>query len=451
MNARPIRRTLAGFCAFIFTLISIVLVNPHSLALYVYYFGLWFVFIYTFHREVINDFRFAFILNSAWIGAYYLVQTNVFPESYGTTSPLGSQSDDSYFFSLVADSIPYKLEVRNEYNLYNHPFTSAIRHLTILTIDHPMDVIFFQSGVAATLATFSKRFMYQISSDKHLAQVVYAFALVCPFLMMNGGVVFLRDTFSAALLIYSLSCLNESRYFLALAAVAIQIAIRPGTGLILLPIYFVIYFEEIKTWINQHIIFTISGLIVLSGAIWFLIQTALANASELLMGTSEGGAVSLLGREIFDGLTTAADGNKILLAIQEQTFVIKLILNGAYIFLYPFLSPKFAFSGNSFDVRSVVLNFVFPIYSFWLNAWFTAGVLNRIKVTKRQTEVVISIVLFFLLIGTYSIQSRHKTIIYPLYYIVAAIGFMRASKLSLQIGYIFSFSLIAMQVFLIIR
>lgn len=450
-SGSPAKLFVVACFAMLFTMLSIVIVNPFSLALFAYYLCLWLGFIFVFHKEVSNDFCFAFAVNSALISAFYLIQTYVYPDSYGTTSPLGSQTDDSYFFSLVADSIPQYLEVRDGYDLYSHPFTTFIRHLTVLPIDHPLDIIFFQSGTAALLATFSKRFMFQLSTDRRLSNLVYTFALVCPFLMMNGGVIFVRDTFSAALLIYSLACLNERRVILALVAVAIQIAVRPGTGLILLPLYFVIYFANIKVFVRNNPILTSVGIVLLGLCAWFLVQAVMANAFELLVGTSEGGAVGFLGREIFDGLTAAADGNKALLAIQDMPFVIKFFLNGAYIFLYPFLSPQAAFAGNSFDIRAIVLNLIVPIYSFWLNAWFIAGVMSSVRVTKRQTEIVISIILFFLLIGTYSIQTRHKTIIYPLYYFVVAIGFAKATSFTRQIGYAFSLLLIIMQVVMILR
>ena len=447
---RSEERVILACLAMVFTVLGIGVVNPHSLRHFAYYLCLWHGFIFLFHREDIKDFSFAFLINSACIVVYYLVQTWVFPDSYGTTSPLGSWTDDSFFYALVADTIPADLLVRDNYDLYSHPFTNLIRCLTILSIDHPMDVIFFQSGIAATLATFSKRFMFQLSSDRRLSNTVYVFALVCPFLMMNGGVIFIRDTFSASLLIYSLCCINSRKFFLALGAVGLQIMIRPGTALMLFPLYAIIYYSDIKEVTRRYFAFVGVGVVLLLLCVGYIFQTV-PELSELGAGTTEGGRVTLLGRELFTGLTSNSDGNVVLLSIQELPFFIKLFLNGAYIFLYPFLSLKAAFAGEYFDLRSIMMNLVTPIYAFWLNAWFIAGALSRVRVTKKQTSIIIAVIVTLLLIGTYSLQTRQKTTIYPLYYFIVAIGFNRAPLRARQTGYLCSFFLILLQVALNFR
>ena len=90
---------------------------------------------------------------------------------------------------------------------------------------------------------------------------------------------------------------------------------------------------------------------------------------------------------------------------------------------------------QQFDLRSFLLNIVAPIYSLWLNAWFFAGALRGKPVIDRQRAITVAMVVILMLVGTYSLQTRHKTIIYPLYYLLIAVGFAKATQNSRRLGY----------------
>jgi len=441
-------RVVIAAVASILTVLVILLLNPHSLLQFANYFVVWNAFIFLFNREDIEDFSFAFLVNSCFVAIYVLIQSTGYPDTYGTTSPLSSSwTDDSYFFALAADTIPPDLFVRENFFLDTQPYAMLIRWLTIFSIDHPLDALFFQSGVAAMLTTYSKKFTWQLSGDRGLANIVYLFTLICPFLMMNGGVILMRDTLAAALFVYSLSCLNARRYLLALAAVVAQVSVRPGTALILLPAYAIIYYPELNTFIKRRPLLVMLGTGVLAAAATQLVATVL-EFSHSTIGTK---GVGLLGRELFADLTADPDANKLFLSIQDLPFFIKLFLNGAYIFLYPFFGPRYIIGADYFDLRSITMALVVPIYAFWLNAWFFAGALTRLRVASRQRSIVMAVVVALLLIGTYSLQTRHKTIIYPLYYYVIAIGFTSATQLARRFGYIFSSMLLLLQIALAFR
>jgi hypothetical protein len=433
--------------ATVMTLAGILIVNPHSLMNFSYYLFLFCTFIFVFHKDEMPSFLMAFTVNSALISVFYIVQTTVYPESFGTSSPLGSQTDDSFFFALTADSIPPALLLRENYSLYTSPYSDLIRFVSFLPIHHPMDVIFFQSGVAAILTTFLRRFTIQHTGDIRLANIAYFFALFCPFLLMNGGALLIRDTLGAALLIYSLACLNKKQWPLALAAIIIQVAIRPGTGLILLPVYYLVFLPGIRQFSAGRASKLILGLpiIMVVGLVLaasFLDLTAYQSYFENM---------SLSGRDYSNALQVDQTANKILLSFQEMPFLIRFFLNGAYIFLYPFLSVAAAFPGEHFDLRSVLLSLVAPAESFWLNAWFIAGLFTRVRVATQQRQIGLAVLATFLLIGTYSMQTRHKTIIYPLYYFIVAIGFAKSEAAERRIGYAVSTVLIVLQILAMIR
>lgn len=432
--------------ALAFTVFGVFVVHPYSMVMYVYYMMLWGAFMYVLHRREAKDFLFAYVVNSAFIVAFYLIQTHVYPESYGTTSPLGAWTDDSYFFSLVADSVPPGIELRQNYHYYTEVFSSVVKFLTVLPINHPMDVVFFQSGVAALLATFTKRFMWQMSGDERLANTVFIFCIVCPFLLMNGGAIFVRDTFVAALFIYVLSCLVSRRFILAGAALILELALRPGTGLILLPAIVIIYLSSDRILSRRNLLVVaacVPLLLVTLSQVGLVTQYFPAYASYVEN-------MNLTGRVLYDDLANS-DGNAIFRYFQELPFLLKFLLNGAYIFVYPFLDPREAFSTLYFDARAVTMGLIVPVYAYFLNAWFIAGTLTKVRAMKRQKQVVLAVLVTILLIGTYSLQTRHKTIIYPLYYLVVAVGFAYARPTERRIGYIGSFALAAAQLAISLR
>lgn len=416
-------------------------VHLYSVMMYVYYFILWMSFIYVLHRSMLRDFAFAYVINSLAIAVFFVIQTRIYPESYGTTSPLGSWTDDSFFFALSADSAPSSLELRASYHLYSQPFSTMVQWLTLPRTSHPMDVIFFQSGTAALLASFTKRFMWQMSSDAKLSKTAYLLAITCPFLMMNGGVIFIRDTFVAALFIYALSNLFDRRFILAGVAIVLEMVIRPGTGFILLPAIALIYLAGGRLFSARNV-----AVAALCLPLAVLVLARVSVFADLLPQYSASiDQVSVTGRDVFNDLRSDAGANAIFLALQDQPFLIRFILNGGYMFAYPFLDPIGSFETPYFDLRTVMMGVVIPVYAFWLNAWFVAGALTQVRAMNRQSLILWATILTLLIVGTYSLQTRHKTIIYPLYFLIIAVGMIRAKPTDRKVGYAASFGLVAIQ------
>jgi hypothetical protein len=429
------------------TIAGIIVVHPTSIANFIYYFVIWSAFILALHKEELPAFSRAFIVNSLFISIFYLIQTSVYPESYGTTSPYGSWTDDSFFFSLTADRIPAGMELRDYYFAYSETYSTFMRMVSLLPINHPMDLIFFQSGIGALLSTFSRRYALQETGDLRVANATYYLTMLCPFLMMNGGVILVRDTFAAALFVYSLSCINDRRWIAAIGAVALQVAIRPGTALILIPAYFILNLGSLRRMAPGKSALLVLGLpLALIAAVGFAFT--FLDLSRYLYYFDY---IGLTGRDFTDVLTVDPSANQILVAIQDMPFWAKFPLNGAYMFIYPFFSMNTAFGGPYFDVRYVTMNFVFPVLTLWFNAWFFAGVITRAKVGGGHRFIVLAFVVTLLLVGTYSLQSRHKTIIQPLYYLIAAIGWKRAGPGERQIGYVLSGVLLLLEIGISVR
>jgi hypothetical protein len=438
------QRTTIALVATATTLACIMLVKPTSLAHFAWYFCVWNCLSLLLQRKFSGNFAFAFLLNSALTAVFVLIQSTVYPDSYGTTSQWSaSWTDDSYFFATVADTVPADMLLRHEYWLYEPVFTRLIRAITPLSIDHPLDAIFFQSGTAAMLATFASRLMLQLSRDQRMANLVFVFAIICPFLLMNGGAILMRDTLTAAVFVYSLCCINDRRFLSAALAIGLHAAVRPGTAMILMFAYPIIYFAELKAFlVRWPVLSALTAILFVTGVV-----IGFPYAVEYVAGLyGTDAAVSLVGREVFSDLAADSSANTFFLAIQEMPLPIKLVLNAVYMFIYPFLSLRTVLDSQYFDTRSFLLNIVAPIYSLWLNAWFFAGALRGKPVIDRQRAITVAIAVILILVGLYSLQTRHKTIVYPLYYILIAVGFAKATPNSRRVGYALSAFLFLVQV-----
>lgn len=447
MTRKLHNRTLYFALSTLITVAGILYVHPASGLNFLNFSALWCGFIYIFHHEDFNDFALVFLVNSAFISLFYIVQITVFPDSYGTTHPLGSWTDDSHFFSLAADTVPQALQTRNYYYLYSQPFSNIIRATSLFSINHPMDAIFFQSGIAALLCTFTKRFLLLRGADPHVAWAGLLLPMICPFLMMHGGVILLRDTFCAALFVYSLCCIDSRRFPLALAALLIQATIRPGTAAILLLTYFMIYLPSTRELNRRNLALMVFGLpiLMLTGAI---VSLNLVDTSAVITNLSK---VGLTGRELIEDLLADPGSNQLFLKIQEQPFVIRFVLNGIYMFMYPFLNIKAINAMVYFDIRTILLSIVVPVQAFWINAWFIAGLIARKQAFRQQRKIALSVVVTLLMLGTYSLQTRHKTITYGLYYAIVAAGMLRSTRQERQVGYGISGAMFAIQLVMATR
>ena len=438
-------RIFLNIIFFSFTIIILAIINFESIAAYLYFYFFGAVVMFLLDRKEFKPFQYAYLTNGFLTVVFITIQTYVYPDSYGTTSPLGSWTDDSYFFALCSDSLPAGLYVRDNYFEYTHFFSSVIKFISIHKINHPLDVIFFQSIIAGILCVYSKQFANQITDDIKVGNIVFNLCLFSPFLLMHGGAILIRDTFVAAFFMLSLCFTNRRRFILVIITLAIQFFTRIGTAFILIFIYVLIFLPEIKSFLKgrKYLIF-----LVIIALLFFMVNfVSLIIYLELDSVFLQKG-ITLAGRETFEALEEGNNVNVIFLFIQKQNILIKSILSGAYIFLYPFLNFKGIFNSEGIDMRTFLLNFIYPLILIVINSWFFAAYLSR---SKRFESLLLSLVLGFILIGLFSLQTRHKTILLPLYYIVVAIGFRYATNNSKIIGLGLSLIWFSFQVILAFR
>ena len=169
-------------------LINLVLVslyNLNSSVGFLYYLFIGFLGVALLDKKMKSEYISYYSINSLLTILYILLQSCIYPDSYGTTSLLGSATDDNYFFTLVADSIPFNMHVeRDFFYLYTNPYSNFIRKISFHSINYPMDVVFFNSIIASFLVISVKRLVGLVSSNSRSQIFAVNLTLFCPFFFL---------------------------------------------------------------------------------------------------------------------------------------------------------------------------------------------------------------------------------------------------------------------------
>lgn len=410
---------------FICSLVLSLFITTMSFFSYLYFFALWGALVFSLYRDHFLDFTKAYLVGALVTIVFFLFQISAYPDSYGTTHPLGSWSDDSFFFALMADILPPGLYVRDFYYEYDSFFSILIRSLTPFHIGHPSDVVFFLAGVLGILAVFTYRLALRWISDTNVARIAYWMTVFSPLYWMFGGSILIRDTLIAAFFVYIIDCLYERRQVLALLVFSGLFALRPGSALLALALIAILFFREIFRF-NRIVplLMAVAGSIT---ALWLYQDFVIVFAMNLISGTSEGGAISLVSREFIVGMGEGS-GEEVLSSVQDLPFPARLLLNGFYMFLFPFFTWDDFMFREVFDLRYFLLSGIVPILGIFLNTWFFSGMLTK-NVNFKMRKLVLTAFLFGLVfIGTYSMQGRHTLLLMPFYYIICAYGLTYSIK-----------------------
>lgn len=446
-NEGPKIRTLNLLAYTLVAFLSLSLcsyITPTAFLSYIYFLIFWVCILLIFHRRELIDFVKSYLICALATIIYFVVQINVYPDSYGTTHPLGSWTDDSFYFALAADALPPNLFVRDFYWLYDSFFAQILKFITPFKITHPVDTIFFVSGVWAILPVFTGRLALAWTGDASVANAAYYMSLFSPIYWMFGGSILVRDTFTAACFVYSILCVQEKRFLAALIISFLLLALRPASAFLAVVLCLILFWRPFiynrKMWVG---LFTV---IVGSFATIYLLQDVLINyIFKMSSGTSEGGAISLMARELLSS-TGQDGGEEVLIYIQDFPFILRLILNGIYVFLFPFFSLDSFMFRDHFDLRMVLLAGAAPVIAVWLNAWFFNGCLVDSVNFPLRKSVIVAFGLGLLIIGTYSMIGRHVTVIMPLYYIICAYGLAKSGRRTMLVAYGLAVALFFVQV-----
>jgi hypothetical protein len=360
--------------------------------------------------------------------AHYLT----LPEYYGFSGGFGVGTDDSHFYTLVADRLPNDFPIRLGYWLRDAPYAVFLRAINPFPVTHPLDVLFFNAIPAAFVPIFTRRLTLEITGDPPVARLAFILTALGPILMMNG-LILIRDGWTAALFTGTILFFVQHRHVPTFLAATLLFFLRIASGLQLLIALFcfgtLAYGSRGNTTkrIISFVVIALGATAVLSIAYPFILQYV---TEERIFENP-----FFRGSFVEEFLTLQQGRNQAIVAISQQSALIRAPLSFAYFLANPFFVPQTIWNQGFIIPRAVLgLGFAFAFLVFFLKN-FVQGVIEAVKRGNPGIRIVALVFcILLLLVAQVSLQVRHKTMIMPLMYILVAYGYYHGSKGARQIG-----------------
>lgn len=373
-----------------------------------------------------------FAFYSTIIIVLYFAHYLTLPEYYGFSGGLGVGTDDSHFYTLVADRLPSDFPVRLDYWLRDAPYAVFLRAINPFPVAHPLDVLFFNAIPATFIPIFTKRLTLEITGQPRVARLAFILTALGPILMMNG-LILIRDGWTAALFTGTILFFVQHRHVPTFLAATLLFFLRIASGLQLLLALFcfatLAYGSRVSTSkrIISFVVIALGATAVLSIAYPYILQYV----------TEERFFENPFFRSSFveEFLTIQQGRNLAIVAISQQSALIRAPLSFAYFLANPFFVPQTIWNQGFIVPRAVLASgFALAFLVFFIKN-FVQGVIEAVKRGNLGIKIVTLVFcVLLLLVAQVSLQARHKTMIMPLMYILVAYGYHHGSQGARQIG-----------------
>jgi hypothetical protein len=385
-----------------------------------------------------------YLFYSGLIIATYYIQYTTFPEFYGFTPASVAGTDDSYFYSLVADYLPSDFPVRGDYYLRDHTYAILIRTVTPFAIRHPFDVLFFNAVGAAFIPIYSRMLALEVTQSRRVAKLAFGLVLLCPFLM-TYSLVLVRDGWTAALFAGAIVFFLQRKFgrFVLLSGVLFFLRIASGLQLMMIVgLLGLLLFR--KTRSTSVKLALVLGVLGAGGFVLYAVYPVLIARAQAL---EAGSILGLLFRDSFlMALQSMAPGS-FLIQIYQQPFYIRIPASFLFFTVFPFFTPSELFVEGRFVWRALLkcaYSILFVVYFKFLIQGVVAIFENKKNEVLVYTFLGLCLIVLFL--SQASMQIRHKTMIMPLMYLVVAHGYYESSKIGRQLGWFGLFVLASLNV-----
>ena len=354
---------------------------------------------------------------------------------------IGDGSDDrAYFLGL---SKPFNFTFTRSYYIpflkvllapFSYFFKTSIFDALVVNI-------FFHSFGAL----FIYKFLYCWIENSKSSRFGFYIYLFCPALI-GDGLVLMREGLVASSLIFVMYCFYFSifRYFV-LWLVFLSM-LRPAAGLVvfigLLSIYFWNFKNAFRSFKPQNLIIYIIFLGCLSFFLFPFLVEYLVN--------KEFTSIFAIRRDFIDDYASSSINFSFFNYAGSTDFFSRIVL-----FFYFLIAPLAPISNIKFNYPTetiLALHGFWSVFTFkflidsYVNVIYTKSkiYLSFIKSNKIKNQIFFLILFFTLVLSIYSLQIRHKSMIFPLVVLLASYGFYRANNKSKYLTWLLVFPLIAL-------
>ncbi|NDV60292.1 hypothetical protein [Bacteroides sp. 519] len=402
-----------SFSLFLFSVFFILVIDNTSLFSYCYSLLLFFVLSLKIEKKkkFENYIYFHFYLLCCLI--IYLVQIYTLPNYLGLTGPEGGVGTDDvrYFAQLVDFRLPYTPTVIAD---KTYPYVTFLKVLYPFSINSPLNILIPNLLGICFLPYLTYKFTQLLLNNEKISFLAQRLVLFCPFIIANG-IILMRDAWIVTFLLLSFCSFLNKNYIVLIFSLLLISYIRfgsivfAGVGIFILSRD--IFYNKLKTKKQANLIYIITFIVFVS--FFVLIMPFLI---EISAGKFEG-----LFRESYLRTLAQIDEDSTLVKLMLLPKIIGIPLLAAFFLFSPFLNFEIYTSGI-FNLRYFLSTTLCALYLIFCWRYIFAGLL--ISFNKKNIQYVSLIILVYsLLLGTISLQFRHKTIMMPFLYILTAYGF----------------------------
>ena len=337
---------------------------------------------------------------------FYAILKYQFPEYMGLNGGEGRMDDNRFYAQLVDGKVSYFYIVSVDDKM---PYVQLLKWLFPFTINTPLNILCVNVIFSAYLPIFVRRLSVMITDNRKIGRLAFLYSLWCPFTLF-WGCVLLRESCTAALVFAGLCYFIEKKYPQLLVCIVFLAWIRFGTLAFLLCGMLLLYRFELKRSTRSDFIFLSVFAIVI--VVFYFSYGYLQDFSGGKLGDS---VIRSTDSERYEESTIGA--------IMKLPFPINIFFSSLFFLFIPLFSipqPQ----GGHYILSGIFQSFLTPLFMFFLWKPIYNTVLSVIRgINKDDVKKILYLVLLFaLLLGTISMQSRHKTVLFPMLCILAAYG-----------------------------
>jgi hypothetical protein len=393
-------------------------------------------------QEKNNFYFFHFYLYIAII--IFMCQKYALPTYLGLSGPEGGiGTDDVRFYAKLVDGdVPYAIQ----FNIYGapHPFTIFLGVLYPFHIYTPLNLVIVNILGITFLPYYTYMLTRLITSDDRVANLSQKLILFCPY-SMEMGLIIMRDIWITTFTVSGIYYFISKKYWHVAFIGILIIFIRLGSFAfftigILVFIKRVIY-SYVHNQKQSKLIMTLLFILAII-SVYFL----LPYITVISEGKSEG-----LFRSNFATYLSSVNEDGTLLKLMYLPVWLRTPALTLFFYFCPFLELDIM-SNGVFHIRGF-LGTMSPVYMIFL--W--KGVFNTClniffnkSFQSKISSIVYLSILFALCLGTISLQVRHKTVLFPFLYILAAYGWYIPTKRFNSLSNILLIAVVAFQIFFLI-
>ena len=320
-------------------------------------------------------------------------------------------ADDARFYSQIVGGKNIAFNITASLDEI-FPFAKLLKFLYPFSIQTPLNIVILNLFFITLLPIYVYLLTETLFEDEKIAQTASYLSFLCPFTMYFGCII-LREGIIASLLVAGMYYFLKKQYWLLLFCILGISFIRFGSVLFLLTGLLCLYRIQLVQ-MGRKCLF--NWIIIL---IFILIVFIFPYLPELTGGKFSGNLYRETG-DFWEGSTIGG--------LTKLPFPFNVVSTTLFFIYIPFLSfPKTVeglYLAGSFFQGIFTPIFMLFIWEYVYNAVLSAR--------KGYNEYLYHIVLYVLmsafLLGTVSLQSRHKIMLFPFICILGAYGMVNYSK-----------------------